>query len=349
VIRFVCLFDPQDSRCRILPKPVARTSQASYHSQLFLKVSEELFNFAKLKLWIRAVRAPFFQAVFVPAILGTVVAWQQTGLFNLWYFVLVLAGVIFIHAGTNLANDYYDHKTRADDINTQPTPFSGGSRLIQQGLISAGSIYKAAVVFFAFAIIVGLYLVWLRGWYVLALGLVGVLSGYFYTAQPIKIGYRGFGEFLVGFNCGPLVVLGAYYVQTGAFALGALIASVPVGLLIAAVLYINEFADYGPDKQAKKNTLIVLMGIARAIKGYYVLVFGSYFFIALAVIAGVIPWPCLISVITFPLALKAVRTASANYNDPNRLIPAMAGTIIIHLSIGLLLSLGYLLAGVFLR
>ena len=99
-------------------------------------------------LWIRAMRAPFFQAVIIPVLLGTAVAWYETGIFFIWYFLLAFLGVVCVNAGTNLANDYFDHKSRADDINKEVTPFSGGARVIQEGLISPAKIYQASWIFF---------------------------------------------------------------------------------------------------------------------------------------------------------------------------------------------------------
>jgi 1,4-dihydroxy-2-naphthoate octaprenyltransferase len=301
----------------------------------------------QLKLWIRAMRAPFFQAVMIPAVLGTTVAWYRTGVFHLGYFLLAFLGVVFIHAGTNLANEYFDHKSEADDINKEFTAFSGGSRVIQEGLISPKGIYKACLLFFGLGTLVGLYLVWVRGWPLLVIGAVGLLSGYFYTGLPIKVGYRGFGELLVGLNCGPLVVLGAYYVQAKSFSLETFVASVPVGLLIVAVLYINQFPDYHADKMAKKNTLVVIMGRDRAIKGFYLLLVSAYFVIVLGAVTGMIPWLGLVSLLTLPLAWKTMRIARANYTDTNSLKPAMFNTIVIHLMVGLLLSFGYLMARMF--
>ena len=294
------------------------------------------------------MRAPFFQSVIIPAVMGMAVAWYQTGIFHPWYFLLALLGVVFVQAGTNLANDYFDYRSGADNTNKEFTPFNGGSRVIQEGLISPKGIYKASLLFFALAILIGLYLVWVRGWALLAIGAAGLLSGYFYTASPVRLGYRGIGEFLVGLNCGPLVVLGAYYVQAQSFSLTALVASIPVGFLIAAVLYINQFPDYHADKMAGKNTIIVIMGKERAIKGFYFLLVSSYLVITLGVTAGIIPLPSLLSLITLPLAWKTIKIAGANYTNTKDLIPAMSNTIIIHLTVGLLLSSGYLAARILL-
>ena len=301
-----------------------------------------------LIVWIRAMRAPFFQAVIVPTILGTLIAWYRTGIFYWQYFLLTMLAVIFINAGTNLANDYFDHRSTSDDINRDVTPLSGGSRVIQENLISPARIYRSALIFFVLAAAIGLYLSFLRGLLLLIIGILGVLLGYFYTSPPAKIGYRGWGEFVVGLNCGPLVVLGAYYVQAQTLSLEALFISIPVGLLIAAVLYINEFPDYACDKKAGKNTLIVKMGRERARKGFYSLLLIAYLFIILAVILKIVPWTLLVSLFTFLLAWKAMKIAHTNYASTQGILPAMFGTVIIHLSVGLLLSFGYVLAKIFL-
>lgn len=301
----------------------------------------------RIKMWLKAMRAPFFQAVIIPSILGTVIAWSKAGIFHPGYFVLATLGAVFVNAGTNLANDYFDHQSHADDINPEVTPFGGGSRVIQEGLLPPRRVYLASLVFLGLASLIGLYLTYMRGLAILVIGMIGVLSGYFYTAPPIKVGYRGWGELLVGMNCGPLVVQGTYYVQTGTLSLEVFLVSIPVGLLITAVLWINQFPDYKYDKKAGKGTLVARVGLKRSLIGYYLLLTFSYLFIILASFLGIIPKICLISTLTIPLAWKAIRVANSNYTNTKGLIPAMSTTISIHLTVGLLLSSGYILTRIF--
>ena len=301
----------------------------------------------QLKLWTKAIRAPFFQAVVIPVMLGTAIAWHNTGIFHLAHFLLALIGALFVHAGTNLANDYFDYKGGTDNINTEFTPFNGGSRVIQDSLISPKRICYAFVLFFGLGILIGLYFIWACGWPILVFGGVGLLSGYFYTASPIRIGYRGWGELLVGLNFGPLVVLGAYYIQAETISLEALLASVPIGFLMAAVLYINEFPDYYADKSTNKNTLVVILGRQKAIKGYYFLLVSAYLIIFLGVVAKMMPWLCLSSLFMVPLVWKSMRIATINYTSTEGLKPVMANTIAIHLTVGLLLSISYFVTRIF--
>jgi len=296
----------------------------------------------RVKIWLRALRAPFFQASIIPVVLGTSVAWYKTGVFYPGYFLVALLGAVSLHAGANLANDYFDHKTGADELNQQPTPFSGGSRVIQQGLITPQTIYRASLLFIGLGSLAGMYLVWTRGWPILVIGLIGVLSAYYYTSGPLKIGYRGFGELLVGLNFGPLMVLGAYFVQAANFSMDAFAASLPVGLLIAAILYINEFPDYNADKAAGKKTLIVKIGPEKAVKGYYFLLTLAYLSIVAGSLTGMIPWAGLLCLATLPLAYKSIKMTRKNYADTKAITPAMANTVGLHLAMGLLLSAAYL-------
>ncbi|MCJ7508392.1 MAG: 1,4-dihydroxy-2-naphthoate octaprenyltransferase [candidate division Zixibacteria bacterium] len=297
-----------------------------------------------VKKWLIAVRAPFFTASLVPVLVGVTLAYNQTGKFYFWRFILTLLGVVCFNAGTNLANDYYDHKTTDDDINPSPTPFTGGSRVIQNGLISPKSMLLGSFLCFGIGSAIGLYLNAITpGNLVLLLGIIGVLSGFFYTASPIGIVYRGWGELTVGLNLGVLAVLGTYYVQTHSLSWVALWASLPISFLVAAILYINEFQDYQPDKTANKKHLVVRLGRKNAVYGYYFLIVGTYLVILGSIIFKVITPFAFLSFLTIPLAVTAIRVLKANYDKIVELIPANATTVKIHLLVGLLLSLGFVL------
>lgn len=299
----------------------------------------------KLKNWLAELRAPFLTATLVSVILGTAIAWTRNNTFDLGYFLLALLGGAFLHLGTNVANDYYDHKSGNDEVNKEYVrPFSGGSRTIQLGLLTPREVLSGALVFYILATLIGLYLAWIKGPFVLILGFVGLLSGFFYTAPPFNWAGKGIGEALVGANFGALMTLGAYYVQTQKLGLEPLVASIPVSLLIAAVLYINEFPDYAADKAVGKNTLVVRLGRSKAMYGYALIVLGAYTFIILNVLVGITPPYTFFALIPLPLAMKAVRHASKFHSESFVLVPANAMTITIHLLTSLLISLGYLIS-----
>lgn len=294
-----------------------------------------------MKKWLVAIRAPFFTAAIAPAVLGVAVAFYEGYAVNWWRAVVALVGLVAIHGGTNLANDYFDHRSRNDWVNLTPTPFSGGSRVIQQGAISPRGILIYSLACFAVGIACGLYL-WrvTPGNVVLWLGVAGVASGFLYTALPVAIGYRGVGEFVVGLNFGPLAVVGAHYVQAERLSPAALMASIPLGLLIAAVLYINEFPDYEADRQVKKRTLVVLLGLERARYGYFVILLLTYGSLIAFIAVGGLPAWTLLALATAPLGAKATMTLARHYREPYKLLPANGLTIVVHFATGLLLAVG---------
>jgi 1,4-dihydroxy-2-naphthoate octaprenyltransferase len=294
-----------------------------------------------VKKWMRATRAPFFTASIVPVLVGTALAWNVTGRFNLSSFLLVLAAILLFHAGTNVANDYYDHRTGNDEINTKVTPFSGGSRVIQEGLVPARHMLILALSCFFLGSLVGLYINAITpGNLILYLGIFGLLSGFFYTATPVLVGYRGIGEFLVGLNLGTLSIIGAYYVQAHSLSWPAFWMSLPIGFLVAAILYINQFPDYDADKAVNKRHLVVRLGKRKATYGYYCLIAATFLVIAGSVVFRMVTPFVLISFLALPIALGAVKTVSSSYDRFVELIPAQAKTIQTHLFTGLLLSLG---------
>lgn len=299
-----------------------------------------------LSAWIKAVRAPFFTATIVPVILGTAIAWSETNDVNYRLFGLALVGALLIHAGTNLVNDYYDHKSGNDWENKTPTVFSGGSRVIQDGLLKPQQIIRGAIFCYAASSAIGLYLsLIIGGSFLLLLGIFGVCVGVLYTASPVALSYRGhgFGELAVGLGFGPLMVVGANYVQTQQYSATAFFASVPIAVLITLVLLINEFPDYTADAKVGKLTLTVVLGKKNAAKLYLLLIFIVYFYtLALAVLA-VLPKLSLITLLTMPLAFKAIRTIQSKVENIYELIPANAATVVLHLVFGALLILSFVL------
>ena len=298
----------------------------------------------KIKVWIKAVRAPFFTATIIPVTFGSIVAWYDTDTFMWPRFWLTLLGALLFHMGTNLANDYFDHLWGNDEANTTPTPFSGGSRMIQNGLILPRWILGVSLASFALGGAIGLYLNSIsRGNVVLWIGIIGIFLGFFYTARPFRIGYSGVGELAVGIGFGPLMILGSYYVQAQSLPFKVYLISIPIGLLILLVVFINEFPDYLADKAVGKRTMVVLFGKRHAVIVYHVLLTTVYLIIVLLVLLNLLPRICLISFLTLPLALKAFTVSKRNYDKIYELLPANASTIGLHSMIGILLSAGLVL------
>jgi 1,4-dihydroxy-2-naphthoate octaprenyltransferase len=300
-----------------------------------------------VKKWIIAMRAPFFTASAIPVLVGTALAWNMTGRFDWFKFLLVLIGVPLFNAGTNCANDYYDHRTGNDELNVNPTPFSGGSRVIQTGVVPPRQMLFASFFFFGLGSIIGLYLNAVTpGNLILYLGIFGLITGFFYTAAPVLIGYRGIGELVVGLDLGTLAIIGAYYVQAHSLNWSVFWISLPIGFLVAAILYINQFPDYDADKAVNKKHLVVRLGKKKAVYGYYLLIAGTYLVIAGSAIFKMVTPFVLISFLTLPLSWGAVRILKSHYDKFTELIPAQAKTIQTHLFVGLLLSLGLVIGRV---
>ncbi len=298
----------------------------------------------KLKLWFMAVRAPFFTASIVPVVLGTVIAFNLTQSIHWIHFILTLVGAVLLHAGANVINDFFDHLSSNDEINEEfVRPFTGGSRMIQNKLLSPREVLIGAIILLFMGSLIGLYFTYTFGWVILVIGIVGVLSAVLYVAPRINLVGRGIGEFLIGINFGVLMTLGAYYTQTGSLSWIPVIASLPVALLISAVLYINEFPDAKADKAVGKNHLVVRLGKEKAVRGYIAIILLTYITLVISVVTDTLPPFALIAMLTFPLALKSIKIAQQYYDNTIKLVPANASTIMNHLFTGILLILSFFL------
>jgi len=294
-------------------------------------------------LFLRATRLPFLSATFVPILLGIAVAALNDG-FNWWVAALTLVGGALVHLAANVYNDVFDTASGADEANVTPTQFSGGSRVILYGLLSHRVMAGMATAFLVAGIAIGVVLAATRGWDLVWLGIVGALIAVFYTAPPFRLVHHGLGEVAVAAGFGPIMALGAYYVQAQEWAWEPVLASLPVGVLVALILYVNEVPDRHSDAQAGKRTLVVRMSKDNVIRGYVAAVAATFGMIAVFAIAGWIARPALIALLAAPLALPVLRALRDAYDKPYVLMAAMGKNIQLHLVTGLLLVVGYVIA-----
>ncbi|MEW6042186.1 MAG: 1,4-dihydroxy-2-naphthoate octaprenyltransferase, partial [Elusimicrobiota bacterium] len=298
---------------------------------------------SKLKSWIIETRWPFLTVTVIPVILGTIIAWAKTGNFNPVLFSLTFFGAVCLHLGTNIINDYFDHKSGNDEVNAEfVRPFTGGSRIIQLGLLSPLEVLIGALVFFVLGISAGLLLTYKCGAGVFVLGVVGVLSGFFYTAPVFNWASRGFGELLVGLNFGTLVSLGSYYVQTGTFSTEVVFASLPLAILVSAILWINEIPDYSADKKTDKKTLVVRLGLKKAAGYFTYVIMGSFAITLIGIALGYLPPIAIVVLVALPLAIKSVIIARKYYSKPFDMAPANGYTIMVFNITGAALIASYL-------
>jgi 1,4-dihydroxy-2-naphthoate octaprenyltransferase len=290
-----------------------------------------------------ATRLPFLTATLVPVALGGAVA-ARHHLFRWGWFLLALVAAAAVHLGLNMANDLYDQASGADEANATPTPFSGGSRVLQYGLVSRRGMLVGCVGLYALAVGIGLYLAAARGWGLLGIGALGVFLSLAYTAPPFRLVHRGLGEPVTALGFGPVMAVGTFYACAGRWSWETVVASIPVAILIALVLYVNQIPDRAGDAAAGKRTLIVRWSPAAVRAGYAAAVVAAFVAVIVGAAAGVTPPWTLLALLPAPLALKVWRGMRDHYDRPYELMPAMQTNIALHLFTGLLLVVGYLLA-----
>ncbi len=295
-----------------------------------------------MNVYIRALRAPFLAGSIIPVIIGTCLAFRETYFF-FSLFLSTIIGVAALHLAANLLNDYYDARG-SDPINVSITPFSGGSRVIQNGELRPLTILIMVFFFFGLALVSAIYLAYAGRPLVFFIGLLGMFAGWAYSAPPLQLMSRGWGEVVIFFAFGPLITLGTYYVMSGTLTLEAFAVGIPQGFLITGVIWINQFPDYEADKASGKYNMVVRLGLRISRYLYCLIMVLSFIFIIFLVSFMGLSYLIVIAFASFPLAFKAMRIAWKEYLSYERLIPAQALTVQIIMVQGLLLSLGIFLS-----
>jgi len=255
-------------------------------------------------------------------------------------FVAALLGGVLLHSGTNIVNEIYDVRKGIDTI-TSPR----ASHALLKARMTERQAFVVAFVAFALAALVGIYLIALRGPAIVGLGLAGVLGGYFYTAPPFEYKYRALGVPLVFLLMGPLMVVGTFFAVTGTWSATALAASIPVGLLVAAILDGNEWRDINEDSRAGISTLSARIGRVRAHYFYVALVLGAYMALGLTVAIDWLPPQTLIAIVSLPFLAQVIRSAELGATGQQRAIAMIdVQTARLHLTFGSLLVAGILLS-----
>jgi 1,4-dihydroxy-2-naphthoate octaprenyltransferase len=286
----------------------------------------------ELRLWLRAARPVSFTAAVVPALIGTLLAAPDA--FSWWRAVLAILGSVAILAGTNFINDYFDHRKGVDGPGTL-----GQAGAIQRGEVSPRGVFAAGIACFAIGAVAGLILAAVSGWSLVWLGVASVLAGFLYTGWPLHLAYIGLGEVTVFIFMGPIIVLGAWFVQVESWDWEPVVASLPIGFLVTAILHVNNLRDIDNDRERGKRTIPTVIGRDAARVEMYVLLAATYLSLVVAVVAGAIPWPGLIALVTLPAVPPIVKIV-AGYRDPRKVNFALARTAILHMQFGAVLALG---------
>jgi 1,4-dihydroxy-2-naphthoate octaprenyltransferase len=293
-----------------------------------------------IKLWLAAIRAPFFTASLIPVLVGAALS-NRYGKFHFINLLFGLLILISCQAGANLINDYFD-AAGSDRINNSPTPFSGGSRLIQQGRLSRSSYYKGAIIFYCAALtMIAVLTIIYRHPGILLLGISGIVIGIVYSARKTCGMGRGWGELAVGMGFGPLATAGSFLLQTNYLQPEAFLAGIPVGFLVMGILILNEFPDLEADRAVGKRNWIVRAG--GGVKGvwiYLVVISLAYFTLVAGVFGGFFPAGILVSWSTIPLAVWILLKIKQYHGNVPEIIPALAGNIGLHFITGILITIG---------
>jgi 1,4-dihydroxy-2-naphthoate polyprenyltransferase len=288
-----------------------------------------------VKVWLLAARPATLPAAVTPVIVGSAVA-AAAGQFRLLPFLAAFVCALLIQIGTNLANDYFDYQKGADTAERLGPP-----RVTQSGLLPPTAVRNATILTFGLAALVGLYCVMMGGWVILAIGLACIAAGVLYTGGPWPYGYHALGDLLCFVFFGFVAVAGTTYLQALAFTREALVASIPVGCMVTAILVVNNLRDIDTDRATNKRTLAVYLGRTGTRWEYVVLLVVAYVTPLVWRLAGGtssmwfwLPW------LSLPLAVSLVRLIWREQGRP--LNAALKGTARLHLVFGMLLALSVL-------
>ncbi len=289
--------------------------------------------------WYQAGRPPFFVATLIPLSLGAAIAWRA-GRWDPGLWFLVLSASFLVHLATNLSNDYFEFLSGADDGDSL-----GGSRVLHEGKITTTQLGRAIVVLYSVAFVLGIWIAVASAvWWLALIMCFSFASSLFYTAPPIRYGYYGLGELFVGINMGPVMVVGTCAALTGHFLPRAFWVSIPIGLLVASILFYQSLPDMDCDKAVGKYTLAVRLGRAHALWGLRAFLVAGLFSVVLLVLAGAVHPFALLALVGVPQIIgidRMIRTT-----DDWRDLHDRGGAVrLLYLLVGIILFLAVMLFG----
>jgi 1,4-dihydroxy-2-naphthoate octaprenyltransferase len=285
------------------------------------------------RIWLMAIRPPTLTAAVAPVVVGTAVA-MHDDVAHVGGAVAALLGAIALQIAANLANDVSDFRRGADNPDRIGPP-----RVTEQGLLTERQVLNGMLVAFAVATVIGVYLAYLGGWPIIAIGVAAMLAAVTYVGGPWPYGYRGLGELFVFLFFGVVAVAGTYYVQAGEVTWGVLAASVPVGMTVTAILVVNNVRDIESDRAAGKFTLAVYLGRRYARFAYVAFVAGAYIGAAALWAIGDFSSLALLTLLSLPAAASPMTIVLTRVDGP-RLNDALRSTARLHLIFALLLGIG---------
>lgn len=301
-----------------------------------------------IRRYVLATRPKFLTASVLPVLIGAAWGWQEAGAFNGLVFVLALLTTVFVHATGNVLNDVFDDLSGNDRLNeARISPYTGGSRFIQDGLLDVSQMFRFGVTLMMLGALCGAALLRQTGPMVIYFGAVGVALGVLYSAPPFSLSARGLGELAVGAAFGVVPVVGSAWLQSGNLSLDALLISAPISLWVMAILLINEVPDAKADAIVNRKTFVVRFGLQRTRDLYLVLHGGAFAALVAALVQGLVPmWAVVFPALMLIAAFKAARAIARFDVDGAQMRPSIETTLALHMlgslwMVGVLVSQGF--------
>ena len=294
-------------------------------------------NKSKLKEFFMCTRPHSYPASIAPVLFGATYALGYEIKFSILKFILFLLACMLIQAATNLFNEYYDYKYGLDKIDSE-----GISGSIVKGNLSPREVMVGALILYSLAFILGLILTFMTSLYVLLVGLVCMLAGYFYTGGKYPIAYSPFGEIVSGFFMGIIIISLSFYFQTGYVNADIIVVSLPLFIMIGAILLANNIRDLDNDKESGRRTYAILVGRNNAIKTMAISFIVVYLLNVLFIVTKYASWWNLLVFVTIPLAIKIIKGFSEN-NHKTTMAPFMVLTAKLTIFVGFIMSLANIL------
>ena len=295
-----------------------------------------------ISVWFRVIRVRFLLASVIAVSAALSLNWWLNSSIDIFDAVLTFAGVLALHASVDLLNDFWDFK-RGIDTATKRTKMSGGTGVLPEGLLNPTTVYRAGIIFLIIGSLIGSYFVLTDGIIIAIILGFAILSIYFYSTKIVD---SGLGEFFVAVK-GSMIVIGAFFIQSGQITIESILAGIVVGALSSMVLFIASFPDHDADKSKGRKTLVISVGKQKAAKLFWIFPIISYCAIVVGVSTGLFPELSLISFFSIPLMIKSGRGLQKNYDSVDDLVPFMSSTLMFSRLTGALFVIGFLISLVF--
>lgn len=292
---------------------------------------------SNVKAWMMQIRAPFLVLTPISVLVGVSVAVWEDYSINAVYLALAFIGAMLAHIAVNVINEYFDYKSGVD-FKTVRTPFSGGSGILVEGLLSPRSVYILGILCIAGIIAIGIYFIIVHGAAIIPLGILGIITVYFYTTHITKSPFLC--AIAPGLGFGPFMIMGTYFALTGGYSVAAGLASIVPAFLVSNLLLINQFPDVEADATVARRHLPIVIGRKKSAVVYTVFLLCAYAALIISVATGVLPFWALLGLITLPLAFAVIKGANQYYDQIEQLVPTLGRNVVLTLFLPLLMAIG---------